>query len=206
MAVTGRINQCNRSVFISVSQECCGNGFLATASWQRFLISPKSALPSYYQSQYYPHITKVSITLILSKSALPSYYQSQYYPHITKVSITLILSKSVLPSYYQSQHYPHHPQTLCQVAPPDVQFSSIWYQYARKSPYALHPFSQRFLQRCLGNSCPVGVTADGPLSCSPGRSSSAVVCQTWDHHSPWWLGSRRLFDVINCYRDVILHL
>ena len=33
--------------------------------WQRFLISPKSALPSYHQSQ----------------PALPSYYQRQHYPH-----------------------------------------------------------------------------------------------------------------------------
>ena len=30
-----------------------------------------------------------------------------------------------------------------------VQFSSRWYLCARKSPYALHPVSQKFPQRCL---------------------------------------------------------
>ena len=30
-----------------------------------------------------------------------------------------------------------------------VQFSSRWYLCARKSPYALHPVSQKFPQLCL---------------------------------------------------------
>ena len=54
-----------------------------------------------------------------------------------------------------------------------VQFSSRWYLCARKSPYALHPVSQRFLQRFLWNCSNVHLTDGGPLSSSEGRSSSA---------------------------------
>ena len=45
-----------------------------------------------------------------------------------------------------------------------ILFSSIWYLCARKSPYALHPFSQKFPQRCLWNDPSVRLTDDGPLS------------------------------------------
>ena len=54
-----------------------------------------------------------------------------------------------------------------------VQFSSRWYLCARKSPYALHPVSQKFSQSCLWNSSNVRLTDDGPLSSFQGRSSSA---------------------------------
>ena len=53
-----------------------------------------------------------------------------------------------------------------------VQFSSRWYLCARKSPYALHPVSQKFPQRCLWNGSSVRLTDDGPLSSFQGRSSS----------------------------------
>ena len=39
--------------------------------------------------------------------------------------------------------------------PPPVQFSSRWYLCAWKSPYALHPVSQKFPQRCLWNGSSV---------------------------------------------------
>ena len=54
-----------------------------------------------------------------------------------------------------------------------VQFSPRWYLCARKSPYALHPVSQKFPQRCLWNSSNVRLTDDGPFSSFQGRSSSA---------------------------------
>jgi len=44
-----------------------------------------------------------------------------------------------------------------------VQFSSRWYLCARKSPYALHPVSQKFPQRCLSGGSSVRLTDDGPL-------------------------------------------
>ena len=44
---------------------------------------------------------------------------------------------------------------------------------ARKSPYALHPVSQKFPQRCLWNGSSVRLIDDGPLSSFQGRSSSA---------------------------------
>ena len=54
-----------------------------------------------------------------------------------------------------------------------VQLSAKWYLCARKSPYALHPVSQRFPQRCLWNSSNVRLIDDGPLSSFQERSSSA---------------------------------
>ena len=54
-----------------------------------------------------------------------------------------------------------------------VQFSSRWYLRAWKSPYALHPVSQKFPQRCLWNGSNVRPTDDGPLWSFRGRSSSA---------------------------------
>ena len=45
-----------------------------------------------------------------------------------------------------------------------TQFSSRWYLCARKSPYALHPVSQTFPQRCPLNSSNVRLIDDGPLS------------------------------------------
>ena len=54
-----------------------------------------------------------------------------------------------------------------------VQFSSRWYLCAPKSPYALHPVSQKFPQRWLSNSSSVRLIDDGPLSSLQGRSSSA---------------------------------
>ena len=53
------------------------------------------------------------------------------------------------------------------------QFSSKWYLCAQKSPYALHPVSQKFPQRCLWNGSSVRLIDDGPLSSFQGRSSSA---------------------------------
>ena len=41
------------------------------------------------------------------------------------------------------------------------QFSSRWCLCARKSPYALHPVSQKFPRRCLWNGSNVRVTDDG---------------------------------------------
>ena len=54
-----------------------------------------------------------------------------------------------------------------------LQFSSRWYVCARKSPYALHPVSQKFPQSCLSNGSNVRVIDDGPLSSFQRRSSSA---------------------------------
>ena len=51
-------------------------------------------------------------------------------------------------------------------------FSSGWYLCAQKSPYALHPVSQKFSQCELWNSSSVCLIDDGPLSCFQGRSSS----------------------------------
>ena len=64
-----------------------------------------------------------------------------------------------------------------------VPFSSRWYLCARKIPYALHPVSETFPQRCLGNGSKVHVTDDGPLSSFQGRWSSAVLdlTSTSDH-------------------------
>ena len=67
-----------------------------------------------------------------------------------------------------------------------VQFNSRLYLCARKSPYALHPVSQRFPQRGLWNPSNVHLIDDGPLSSFQGRSSSAsffLACllQTIDH-------------------------
>ena len=59
-----------------------------------------------------------------------------------------------------------------------VHFSSRWYQCARKSPYALHPVSQKFPQRCLWNGSSVCLTDDGPLSPFQRRSSSASSFHT----------------------------
>ena len=53
-----------------------------------------------------------------------------------------------------------------------VNFSSRWYLGARKSPYALHPVSQKFLQCCIWNSSSVRLIDDGTLSSFQGRSSS----------------------------------
>ena len=52
-------------------------------------------------------------------------------------------------------------------------FSSRWYPCARKIPYALHPVSQKFPQRCLWNGSNLSLIDDGPLSSVQGRSSSA---------------------------------
>ena len=54
-----------------------------------------------------------------------------------------------------------------------VQYSSRRYLWALKSPYALHPVSQKFPQRCLWNGSNVRLTDDGLLSSFQGRSSSA---------------------------------
>ena len=53
-----------------------------------------------------------------------------------------------------------------------VQFTWRWYLCARKSPYALHPVSQKFPQRCLWNDLSVRLSDDGPVSSFQGRSSS----------------------------------
>ena len=71
----------------------------------------------------------------------------------------------------QSDHGETKDWTFKTQAP--VQFSSRWYLCARKSPYALHPVSQKFPQRRQGNSSNVRLTDDGRLSSFQGRSSSA---------------------------------
>ena len=48
------------------------------------------------------------------------------------------------------------------------QFTSRWYLRTGKSPYALHPVSQR----CLWNGSSISLTDDGPLSSFQGRLSS----------------------------------
>ena len=53
-----------------------------------------------------------------------------------------------------------------------VQFSSRWYLCAWKSPYALHPVSQKFPQRCIWNSSKIRVIDDGLLSSYQRRLSS----------------------------------
>ena len=58
------------------------------------------------------------------------------------------------------------------------QFRSIWHLCNRKSPYALHPVSQKFSQCCLWNSSNVRLIDDGPLSSFQGRSSSASSFNT----------------------------
>ena len=45
-----------------------------------------------------------------------------------------------------------------------ILFSSRWYLCARKSPYAPHPVSQTFPQRCLWNGFNVCLIDDGSLS------------------------------------------
>ena len=54
-----------------------------------------------------------------------------------------------------------------------VQFSSRWYVCAWKSPYALHPVSQKFPQRCLSNGSNVRLIDDAALSSFQGISSGA---------------------------------
>ena len=56
-----------------------------------------------------------------------------------------------------------------------VQFSSRWYLCARKSPYALHPFSQKFPQRWFWNSSNVRLIDDGPLSSFQGSLACTGV-------------------------------
>jgi len=58
------------------------------------------------------------------------------------------------------------------------QFRSIWHLRNRKSPYALHPISQKFSQCCLSNSSNVRLIDDDPLSSFQGRSSSASSFNT----------------------------
>ena len=53
-----------------------------------------------------------------------------------------------------------------------VQLSSRCYICTRKSPYALHPVSQKFSQRGLWSGSNVRLIDDGPLSSFQGRSSS----------------------------------
>ena len=59
-------------------------------------------------------------------------------------------------------------KTNIDISKKKVQFSSRWYLCAQKSPYALHPVSQKFPQ-----SSNVRLIDDGPLSSFQGRSSSA---------------------------------
>ena len=47
-----------------------------------------------------------------------------------------------------------------------LQFSSRWYLCTQKSPYALHPFSQKFPQHCLWNGSKVHLIDAGPLALS----------------------------------------
>ena len=54
-----------------------------------------------------------------------------------------------------------------------AQFSSRWNQCAQKSPYALHPVSQKFPERRLWNGSSVRLIDDGLLSSIQGRSSCA---------------------------------
>ena len=54
-----------------------------------------------------------------------------------------------------------------------VQFRSRWYLCARKSPYAHHPVSQKFPQRCHWDGFNVRLIDDGRLSSFQGRSSSS---------------------------------
>ena len=54
-----------------------------------------------------------------------------------------------------------------------VEFNSRWYLCARKSPYALHPVSQKFPQRCIWNVSNIRLIDDGPLSSYLGGSFSA---------------------------------
>ena len=53
-----------------------------------------------------------------------------------------------------------------------VLLSSRWDLCARKSPYGLHPDSQKFPQHCLWNGSNFRLTDDGPLSSFQGRSPS----------------------------------
>ena len=55
---------------------------------------------------------------------------------------------------------------------PTGKFSLRWYLCARENPYALHPVSQKFLQRRLRNGSNVCLIDDGPLSSFQQRSSS----------------------------------
>ena len=52
-----------------------------------------------------------------------------------------------------------------------VQFKMV--SMRSEIPYALHPISQKFPQRCLRNGSKVRLIDDGPLSSFQGRSSSA---------------------------------
>ena len=61
---------------------------------------------------------------------------------------------------------------VCVCVLSSVQFSSKWYLCAWKSPYALHPISQKFPQHRLWNDSSVWLIDDGPLSSFQGRLSS----------------------------------
>ena len=54
-----------------------------------------------------------------------------------------------------------------------IYFSWRWYLCAWKSPYALHPLSQKFPQRCLWYASNVRLSDDDPFSSFQGRSFSA---------------------------------
>ena len=54
-----------------------------------------------------------------------------------------------------------------------VKLSSRWHLCARKSPYAPHPVSQKYPQRCLWNGPNVRLIDGGPLSSFQWRLSSA---------------------------------
>ena len=79
-----------------------------------------------------------------------------------------------LPSFWVLYWNPKMPLILSSLLKwKPIQFSSRWYLCARKSPYALHPVSQKFPHRCLWNGSAVRLIDDGPLSSFQGRSSSA---------------------------------
>ena len=84
-----------------------------------------------------------------------------------KVTKTTILSVATLVSLTCNYQFGTHTQCKC-----SHQFSSRWYLCARKSPYALRPFSHKFSQRCMRNSSSVSLIDDGPLWSFQGRSSS----------------------------------
>ena len=69
--------------------------------------------------------------------------------------------------YIKTNHKITLPTHACTV------FSSRLYLCARKNPYALHPVSQKFLQRRLRNGLIVCLIDDDSLSSFQGRSSNA---------------------------------
>ena len=87
-----------------------------------------------------------------------------------------------------------------------TQFSARWYLCAQKSPYALHPVSQKFPQHCLSNSSNVHLIDNGLLSSFQKRSSSAssfnaslLQAMSLEERRPWLCARRLCLKLLNTW-------